>query len=670
MISDRDPIRRSFGTICAMLVVTTAPIAAQSDAPAPKRIEARPDTPPTPSFGLQINDAGAFQGYTLVAPLNSTRTYLIDMEGQVVHTWVSEYTAGQEAYLLENGHLLRAATLSDSERHFATAGQGGRVQEFDWDGNLLWDFKFHDDTRVAHHDIRRLPNGNVLLIVWEIKTAEETLAAGRRPESVEGAWLADSIVEIKPTGKTTGEIVWEWHAWDHLIQDADASKANYGDVGAHPELIDINFGQSEAFPGAGSRGGRPGSSRQATAKKAATKSDDAATKKSLDQLRGIGYVGGASARGNRGFVPDWTHVNSVAYNAEHDQIVISVRAFGEFWMIDHSTTTAEAASHSGGRRGRGGDLLYRWGNPRSYRAGTAEDQRLFNQHDAHWIPKGFPGAGHILVFNNGNSRPGGDYSSVDEIVLPVNEQGDYSRTPSKAFEPREPVWSYSAPNKADMFSFVMSGANRLPNGNTLICESVGATILEVTPEGKTVWKYINADSGSTTGGIPSGPPTLADVLPPMLQFRLNLTSEQRTQLNTVQQEVLSKLESILDAPQKKQLFERRAADPMGLGSMASAGQLLPVSTQIVLKLSAEQREAIATLQKTVDGKVEALLNDTQKAAVEQMRENAGQGGRASAPGGPPPSRRGGFGRNAVFRAYRYAADYPGLVDKDLTPPKS
>ena len=187
------------------------------------------------------------------------------MQGRVVRAWESKYTAGQEAYLLENGHLLRAATLDNRERLFGGAGQGGRVQEFDWDGNLVWDFKFHDDKRVAHHDICRLPNGNVLLIVWEIKTAAETIAAGRRPETVRGPWLADSIVEIKPTGKTTGEVVWEWHAWDHLIQDVDPSKANYGDVGKHPELIDVNFGDSEmGFPGGGPPARRAGTSPRRT----------------------------------------------------------------------------------------------------------------------------------------------------------------------------------------------------------------------------------------------------------------------------------------------------------------------------------------------------------------------------------------------------------------------
>ena len=355
-----------------------------------------------------LNEPRAFTGYTLVAPLLSTKTYLIDMRGRVVRTWESDYTAGQDAYLLENGHLLRAGQLKRQERLFTGHAGGGRVQEFTWEGELVWDFKFHNDKQVSHHDVARLPNGNVLLIVWEIKTAEETIAAGRSPESVDGPWLVDSVVEIRPTGRATGEVVWEWHVWDHLIQDRDRSKANYGQVAAHPELIDINFGQSlrSEFSGA------PPSPVEEVGKK-----------NDLNNLRSIGYVGSPAARANPAVIPDWTHVNAVAYNADLDQIMLSVRSFSEFWIIDHSTTSAEAKGHTGGRGGKGGDLLYRWGNPQAYRAGTKEDQRLFAQHDAHWIPRGRPGEGHVLVFNNGLGRTGADYSSVDEIVLPVERQG-------------------------------------------------------------------------------------------------------------------------------------------------------------------------------------------------------------------------------------------------------
>jgi Arylsulfotransferase (ASST) len=666
-----------------------AVVAATDDVPARKNGDAT-TTNATASrkLGLQLNDAKAFQGYTLVAPLNGKKTYLIDMRGRAVHSWESKFTAGQEAYFLENGHLLRAGSLEDRERRFSGAGQGGRVQEFDWDGGLVWDFTFHDDTRIAHHDICRLPNGNVLLIVWEIKTVAEADLAGRKPETLRGPWLADSIIEVKPTGKTTGQVVWEWHAWDHLIQDADSSKANFGDVGKHPELIDVNFGVSEmGFPGA-----PHGPPRQNSAKKEAAKEEEATKKRDMDRLRSLGYVGNPTARGNRGILPDWTHVNAVAYNADFDQIMISVRSFGEFWIIDHGTTTAEAAGHKGGKRGKGGDILYRWGNPVAYRAGTKADQRLFAQHDAHWIPNGYPGADHVLVFNNGSGRPAGNFSSVDEIVLPVDAHGNYDRTQGEPFGPREPVWSYTAPKKEDLFSFIMSGANRLPNGNTLICESVGGTIFEVTPKGETVWKYANPAGGSFPMGMPGGPPmggppTLADVLPPMFQFMLNLTPEQKTKLDATQKEVVGKLEAILDAAQKKQLLERRAADPMGFAGMATPGQILPMRTQVLLNLSAGQKTAVVAIQKDVDGKVAALLDDDQKDQIKQIRTMAarggppgrpggpgapprGPGGPPGVPGGPPMGPPGGFGDNSVFRAYRYPKDYPGLAGKDLTPGKA
>ena len=159
---------------------------------------------------MVVNEPGASPGYTLIAPMNSRKTYLIDLEGRVVRTWESRYQAGQSAYLLENGHLLRAAQLAPEEQMFGGLARGGRVQEFTWDGELIWDFKFHDERRLAHHDICPMRNGNVLLIAWEVKTGLEALAAGRKAETVRGPVLADMIVEVKPTGRTTGEVVWEW----------------------------------------------------------------------------------------------------------------------------------------------------------------------------------------------------------------------------------------------------------------------------------------------------------------------------------------------------------------------------------------------------------------------------------------------------------------------------
>ena len=175
--------------------------------------------------------------------------------------------------------------------------------------------------------------------------------------------------------------------------------------------------------------------------------------------------------------------------------MISVHEFSEIWIIDHSTTTAEAAGHTGGRSGKGGDLLYRWGNPRVYRAGTKADQTLFAQHNAQWIPRGLPGEGHLLVFNNGGHRPDGEYSSVDELVLPVDARGGTSSSRERRSGPKKPVWSYSAPKKSDFYASFISGTHRLPNGNTMICSGPNGTLFEVTPDKEIVWKYVNPVKG-------------------------------------------------------------------------------------------------------------------------------------------------------------------------------
>ncbi|MCH8064778.1 MAG: aryl-sulfate sulfotransferase [Chloroflexi bacterium] len=387
------------------------------------------------TVGLLLNTERAFGGYTLFTPINEGNAYLIDNAGRAVHSWDKGTGANVTPYLLEDGSVIRVN------------GPIGITQHA-WDGSLVWDFDYPE----GHHDIEVLPNGNVLLVAKEIKTAAEAIAEGRDPGTLNtGALESETIVEVRRTGPTSGEIVWEWRAWDHLIQDFDPTKDNYAVVGDHPELIDINFGTTSLT------------------------NDDS----------------------------DWLHANSVDYNPELDQIVVSVRQFGELWIIDHSTTTEEAASDSGGRSGMGGGILYRWGNPQAYRAGGVEDQQLFVQHDAQWITPGLPGEGHLLMFNNGFGRPGDIlYSSIEEIIPPVDSSGGYPLTPGEAYGPAEPVWSYS--DGPEFFSFVISGVGRLPNGNTLITSGGPGTIFEVTPDGETVWKYVNPieAAGPLTQGDP------------------------------------------------------------------------------------------------------------------------------------------------------------------------
>jgi Arylsulfotransferase (ASST) len=391
-------------------------------------------------------------------------------------------------------------------------------------------------------------------------------------------------------------------------------------------------------------------------------------------------------RPNRG--ADWTHFNAVAYNPDLDQIVVSVHAFSEIWIIDHSTTTAEAASHKGGRSGKGGDLLYRWGNPRAYRNGSKMEQRLFNQHNAHWIRPGLAGEGHLLVFNNGSGRPGGDSSSVDEIVLPVDSQGQYNRNRRGPYGPIEAVWSYSAPKKLDFYSFFISGAQRLPNGNTLICSGASGTIFEVTPEKEVVWKYANPVMGNPGG--PGGPGRSGsfDLFPFFIRDQLDLTPEQSKEIEDFQKELTNKLNKTLNDAQQKQVREINPFGPGGFAGVPLPGQIISKSTLTALKPSAEQQHQLEDLQKEVDAKLDKLLSADQKKQLAEVRENFGKGGPfGGPPGGPPPGGPGGpppgggpggpprgpggpIMGNTLFRAYRYGPDFPGLAGKVLKPGKT
>jgi len=180
-------------------------------------------------------------------------------------------------------------------------------------------------------------------------------------------------------------------------------------------------------------------------------------------------------------------------------VMLSIRGNSELFVIDHQTTTAQAASHAGGRYDKGGDILYRWGNPQQYKRGTSADQQFYQQHHTHWIPAGCPGAGNILIFNNGIGR---GYSTINQIVPPVDAAGNYTIATGTAFGPALPVWTYAGSPATDFYSAEISGCQRLPNGNTLICEGVKGNLFEVTSAGACVWQYLCpvTDSGPLTQG--------------------------------------------------------------------------------------------------------------------------------------------------------------------------
>ena len=387
------------------------------------------------TVGLLLNSADAYDGYTLFT--SSRTTYLIDNCGRLIHQWESDYLPGNSVYLLENGNLLRTARISGV---YNAGGAGGRIELFSWEGELLWEFDYSNEDHRQHHDVAYLPNGNILLIAWEGRTTAELIAAGRNINAINsgGIW-SEQIVEVEPTGASGGNIVWEWHLWDHLVQDYDPNQQNYGTISDHPELVDINF-----------------------------------------------EVGASSGQGIK---LDWIHLNAINYNEALDQIVVSSRDFSEFWVIDHSTTTEEAAGHTGGNAGMGGDILYRWGNPQSYQRGDENDRTLYGQHDVQWIEEGLPGAGNLIMYNNGQNRVGGSFSTIDEIETPLNENGTYDIEDGLPYGPVTSYWTYTDDPPTNFYSANISGVQRLPNGNTFICEGRPGRLFEVTNEFEKIWEY-------------------------------------------------------------------------------------------------------------------------------------------------------------------------------------
>ncbi len=120
---------------------------------------------PQNTVGLILNEENAVDGYTLFTV--HTKTYLIDNNGKIVNQWKSNYSAGQSVYLLENGNLLRPAEIPSKGR-FTMPSVGGRVELFDWDGNLIWGYNYSTPTKTQHHDVCPMPNGNILMLAIEV----------------------------------------------------------------------------------------------------------------------------------------------------------------------------------------------------------------------------------------------------------------------------------------------------------------------------------------------------------------------------------------------------------------------------------------------------------------------------------------------------------------------
>ncbi len=374
------------------------------------------------SAGVILKDKGISEGYVLISASGMRSTYLINNDGFVVHHWNHRNITGKSAYLLPDGDLLRTVRNSKSEA-------GDAIQRLSWDGEVLWEYTTDQDVQCIHHDIEPLPNGNILAVVWERIPVDEYVAAGRNPDTVPNdvLWL-DTVHEIKPAGRKTGEVVWRWSPWDHVIQNFDKTKENYGDPSKHPGRIDLN------------------------------------------QLR--------EETGRFNKLSDWLHINAVSYNPGRDEIMLSSQAMSEVWIISRKTGKLVYRFGNPGRYGKGTDkdrILFNHHDAHTIASGhRGEGNILLFNNVSHIVPGKPP------------------CSSVLELKPPLTESGEWpGLAEGGAFPPCEPVWEYTGLPDAGFYSPIYSSAQRLKSGGTLIGVGAPGKIIELDASGKRVWEYVN-----------------------------------------------------------------------------------------------------------------------------------------------------------------------------------
>jgi len=393
---------------------------------------------------LGIDNDEVAEGFTLFTPWYSARSFLINNCGQVIREWEHEIEEG-----LANSYLDIEGNLHLLRNEVFSL--------YDWDGNRLTSFTGEAWDMNFHHDFTILPNGHVIILFDEKITINEALELGVDSTlfvEQQDHMVIDGFAEFDLSDPDSITLVWEWHLKHHLIQDMNPLLNNFFKSAERPRRLNINFTSA------------------------------------LYSLL------------------DWTHFNGVDYNPELDQLVFSSRSSSEIYIIDHSTTTSEAADSVGGTYGFGGDFLWRWGNPAQYGQDSSL-QQTFVQHNPNWNLYGPNTQEGMSLFNNENATNSAS-SSILTVVPQKDSDGNYIFENGR-FGPDEPEWKYEGPEE-EFFSPIMSSAQLLNNGNYISCLGRFGKFYEITPEGKRVWQYQNP--------IFIGPVPQFQTAPPSITFSI------------------------------------------------------------------------------------------------------------------------------------------------------
>ena len=223
------------------------------------------------------------------------KAYLTDKTGEKLNVWNFDSKLGNDLELIKDGSLI--GLFKSDNVFFSFGGYGGILKKFNPSGILEWQYEVNNENELAHHDFEILPNGNVLLLVWERFTEEQAINFGF---SGTGEIFLEKIIEINPNNDS---VVWEWRSVDHLIQDFDSIKPNYGKISEYPQKIDLNYNQIENG--------------------------------------------------------DLMHANGLCYDRKRNLILLSVNFYSEIWAIPHQYDTKITKTEKG-------DLAFRFGNPNTF----------------------------------------------------------------------------------------------------------------------------------------------------------------------------------------------------------------------------------------------------------------------------------------------------------------
>jgi len=383
-----------------------------------------------PTGVTRYDPTKAYNSYVLFAG-SDKKTHLIDLNGNEVHQW--SYNGFPSLFLDpqltggKKGHVLVQLTGETGGRN---NGESQSLGEMDWNNKVIWQWggaKAQDAYANAttatdasgygteirqHHDWRRLPNGNTLILINYVRPV-----TGFKAEKI----LEDGIYELTPTN----EVVWKWSALEHLNE----------------------FGFSE--------------SSLKLIKESLARNDKTAPFDYL-HFNNMSVVGANK----------WFDAGDVRFHP--DNIVVASREANFTAIIDKKS----------------GKIVWHIGPDYEPSIGANKLPRpvdqISGQHDAHIIPKGLPGEGNLLVFDNQgaagypaaklNTQPGSRVLEIDPVK-------------------KEIVWQYTGASSGgpsySFYSSYISSARRLPNGNTLIDEGMTGRFIQVTNKGEIVWEYVS-----------------------------------------------------------------------------------------------------------------------------------------------------------------------------------